>query len=91
MGVSGGGALGECFSGFSKTPIGQAVIAGAHKGVYELIKEIGARPASGSAVRAEGGRIWTNMGRAVGDVLDVVSGGGTDRSGDGDQPRQHGH
>ena len=78
VGVGGGGALGGFFSGFSKTPIGQAVIAGANKGVYELIKEIGARPASGSVVRAEGGRIWTNLGGsavAVGDALEVVSRG----------------
>ena len=78
LGVVTGGALGGFFSGFSKTPIGQAVIAGANKGVYELIKEIGARPASGSVVRAEGGRLWTNLGEsavAVGDVLEVVSKG----------------
>ena len=74
----GGGVLGGFFDGFARTPIGQAVIAGANKGVYELVKEIGARPASGSVVRAEGGRIWTNLGRsavAVGDVLEVVSKG----------------
>ena len=78
LGVSGGGVLGGFFSSFSKTPIGQAVIAGINEGVYELIKEIGARPASGSVVRAEGGRIWTNLGSsavATGDVLEVISRG----------------
>ena len=78
VGIGGGGALGGFFSGFSKTPIGQAVIAGANKGVYELIKEIGSRPASGSVVRFEDGRVWTNLGGsavAVGDILEVVSRG----------------
>ena len=78
LGIGGGGVLGGFFSGFSKTPIGQAVIAGANKGVYELIKEIGSRPASGSVVRAQDGRIWTNLGGsavAVGDMLEVVSRG----------------
>ena len=66
------------FSGFSKTPMDQAVIAGANKGVYELIKEIDSRPASGSVVRFEDGRVWTNLGGsavAVGDMLEVVSRG----------------
>ena len=78
LGIGGGAVLGGFYDSFSRTPIGQAVIAGANKGVYELIKEIGARPASGSVVRAEGGRIWTNLGRsavALGDVLEVISKG----------------
>ena len=78
LAVTGGAGLGGFFSGFAKTPIGQAVIAGINKGVYELIKEIGTPPASGSVIRAEGGRIWTNLGRAVvsaGDVVEVISKG----------------
>ena len=78
LGIVGGAALGGFFSGFSKTPIGQAVIAGTNRGVYELIKEIGARPASGSVVRVEDERLWTNLGEssvAVGDRLEVVSKG----------------
>lgn len=78
LGIGGGGALGGFFSGFSKTPIGQAVIAAANKGVYELVKQIGARPASGSVVQAKDGRIWTNLGAgavAVGDVLEVIQRG----------------
>ena len=78
LGVVGGGALGGFFSGFSRTPVGQAVIAGINKGVYELVKEIGAQPASGSVVRVDGDRIWTNLGGssvASGDRLEVVSRG----------------
>ena len=74
--IGGGGGLGGFFSSYSKTPIGQAVIAGVNKGIYELVKEIGAEPASGSVVRADGGQVWTNLGRgvvSVGDVLTVVS------------------
>ena len=78
LAIGGGAGLGGFLGSFSKTPIGQAVIAGANKGIYDLIREIGVRPASGSVVRAEGGRIWTNLGNsavAVGDVLEVVSRG----------------
>lgn len=72
------GAFGGFFSSYSKTPIGQAVIAGVHKGVYELIKEIGAAPASGSVIKTEGKKVWVNIGNeavAVGDVLTVMSKG----------------
>ncbi len=60
--------LGGFMSSYSKTPIGQAVIAGVNKGVYELVKEIGARPAEGSIVKSEGNRVWINIGD---DALDV--------------------
>ncbi len=76
--VPGAGVLGGFFSSFTRTPIGQAVIAGANKGVYELIKQIGTQPASGSVIRAEGGRVWVNLGQgvvAVGDELRVVAKG----------------
>ena len=75
---SGSGALGGFFSNYSKTPIGQAVIAGINKGVYELVKEIGAAPASGSVIKIEGEQIWINMGSgavSVGDELTVMSKG----------------
>ena len=71
----GAGALGGFFSNYAKTPIGQAVIAGINKGVYELVKEIGAAPASGSVIKAEGNRVWINMGSgavANGDILTVM-------------------
>ena len=70
--------LGGFISNYAKTPIGQAVIAGINKGVYELIKEIGARPAEGSVVKAEGDRVWLNIGDDgvdMGDRLTVMSKG----------------
>ena len=66
------------FSNYAKTPIGQAVIAGINKGVYEFVKQIGATPASGSVIKAEGQRVWVNLGSdsvAVGDVLTVMAKG----------------
>ncbi len=75
---TGGGAMGGFFSNYAKTPIGQAVIAGINKGVYELIKEIGAAPATGSIIKSEGKKVWLNLGTdsvAVGDVLTIMSKG----------------
>lgn len=37
VGFSSAGALGGFMSSYAKTPIGQAVIAGINKGVYELV------------------------------------------------------
>lgn len=71
-------ALGGFISSYARTPIGQAVIAGINKGVYDLIKEVGARPAEGSIVKAEGNRVWLNIGDGaldVGDRLTVMSKG----------------
>jgi curli biogenesis system outer membrane secretion channel CsgG len=68
-------ALGGFFASYAKTPIGQAVIAGINEGVYELIKQVGARPAEGSIVKADPGQIYTNLGQdtvSVGDRLNVV-------------------
>ncbi|MDJ0750933.1 MAG: CsgG/HfaB family protein [Woeseiaceae bacterium] len=81
--LSGGGwtsdaVLGGFIDSYAKTPIGQAVIAGINKGVYDLIKEIGARPAEGSVVKAEGRRVWLNIGDDavnMGDRLTVMSKG----------------
>ena len=70
--------LGGFISSYAKTPIGQAVIAGINKGVYELVKEIGARPAEGSVIKAEGDRVWLNIGDDgvnMGDRLTVMSKG----------------
>ena len=78
-GIGGGGAVGiGVFSKYLKTPIGQAVIAGINKGVYELVKQIGSLPASGRVIKAEGDKVWLNMGKDVvspGDVLKVKSKG----------------
>lgn len=67
-------ALGGFFSNYSKTPIGQAVIAGINQGVFDLIKEIGAKRAEGSVVKADAGQIFTNLGDSavsVGEILEV--------------------
>lgn len=77
-GWTGDAVLGAFMSNYSKTPIGQAVIAGINKGVYELIKEIGARPAEGSVIKAEGQRVWLNIGDDgvdMGDRLTVMQKG----------------
>ncbi len=63
---------------YAKTPIGQAVIAGINKGVYDLVKEIGSRPAEGSVIKAEGKRVWLNIGEGavhMGDRLTVMAKG----------------
>lgn len=74
-GFGGGAALGGFFGSYSKTPIGQAVIAAVNKGVFDLAKVVGARPAEGSVVKAESGRIWLNVGQgavAVGDRVELL-------------------
>ncbi|MGB5345062.1 MAG: CsgG/HfaB family protein [Woeseia sp.] len=71
-------ALGGFFSSYSRTPIGQAVIAGINQGVFDLIKEIGSKGAEGSIVKADAAQIYVNLGEdsvAVGDVLEVRSKG----------------
>ncbi len=78
VGIGSDLALGGFMSGYSKTPIGQAVIAGINQGVFELVKEIGSKPPEGSIVKAEATQIWTNMGQntvAVGDRLQVAKKG----------------
>lgn len=74
-GFAGSAALGGFFENFSKTPIGQAVIAGVNKGMYDLVKQIGAAPASGSVIKTEGNRVWMNVGSDVvkaGEILKVM-------------------
>jgi curli biogenesis system outer membrane secretion channel CsgG len=75
IGVVGDLGLGGFMSSYAKTPIGQAVIAGINQGVFELIKEVGARPAEGSIVKADASQIFTNLGQdtvAVGDRLQLL-------------------
>lgn len=67
-------ALGGFFGKYAKTPIGQAVIAGVNQGVFELIKEIGAKSAEGSVVKADAHQVFLNLGSdavAVGDTLEI--------------------
>ena len=78
-GIGGGGVAGiGVFSRYVKTPLGQAIIAGINKGVYELVKQIGSLPASGRVIKAEGNKLWLNIGKdtlSPGDVLKVKSKG----------------
>jgi curli biogenesis system outer membrane secretion channel CsgG len=71
-------ALGGFMSQYSKTPVGQAVIAGVNQAVFELVKQVGAKPAEGSIVKADAAQIYTNLGQdsvAVGDRLQVLKKG----------------
>ena len=78
LAFGGSGVLGGFFSNYARTPIGQAVIAGVNKGIYELVKNIGAEAASGSVVRADGNQLYVNLGQGVvaaGDELRIISKG----------------
>lgn len=75
VGFVGDVGLGGFMSKYSKTPVGQAVIAGINQAVFELIKQVGAKPAQGSIVKADATQIYTNLGQdavAVGDRLQVM-------------------
>lgn len=77
-GWTGDALLGGFVSNYAKTPIGQAVIAGINKGVFDVVKEIGARPSEGSVIKAEGQQVWLNIGDEgvdMGDKLSVMSKG----------------
>ncbi|MGB5447543.1 MAG: CsgG/HfaB family protein [Woeseiaceae bacterium] len=77
-GLIGDVGLGGFMSEYSKTPVGQAVIAGVNQAVFELIKEVGAKPPEGSIVKADAEQIYTNLGKdavAVGDRLQVLKKG----------------
>ncbi len=78
FGVGSDAILGGFMSSYAKTPIGQAVIAGINEGVFELIKQVGAKPAQGSVVKADASQIYTNLGQdsvSVGDHLQVLKKG----------------
>lgn len=71
----GAGALGGFMSSYSKTPIGQAVIAGINEGVFELVKQIGGGVAQGSVIKADAQEIFVNLGEdsvSSGDRLKVM-------------------
>lgn len=80
FGFAGGGwtsdaLLGGFLESYAKTPIGQAVIAGINEGVFELVKEIGAKPPEGSIVKADPNQIFLNIGGdavKVGDRFNVT-------------------
>jgi len=77
-GLIGDLGLGGFMSQYAKTPIGQAVIAGINQAVFELIKQVGAKPAEGSIVKADASQIYVNLGQdavAIGDRLQVLKKG----------------
>lgn len=70
--------LGGFISDYSKTPIGRAVIAAANKGVFELVKQVGAQSPRGSVIKVGSGKIYINLGEGTvdrGDVLNVLKKG----------------
>lgn len=71
----GAGALGGFMSSYSKTPIGQAVIAGVNEGVFELVKQIGPATARGTVIKADANEVYVNLGEdsvETGEVLRVM-------------------
>ncbi len=77
-GLIGDVGLGGFMSEYSKTPVGQAVIAGVNQAVFELIKQVGAKPPEGSVVKADPTQIYINLGQdsvAVGDRLQILKEG----------------
>jgi len=76
-GWGGSGILGGSFEGYSKTPIGQAVMAAVNAGVFEIVKQLGDQPLSGAVVKP-GPPIILNLGEGqinAGDELKVSTKG----------------
>lgn len=72
VGVGDSGALGGFLGSYTRTPIGQTVIAAINEAAFELIRKIGAQPAKGSVVRVDGAQLYLNLGEgsvSPGDVL----------------------
>jgi curli biogenesis system outer membrane secretion channel CsgG len=65
VGWGSAGALGGFMESYSKTPIGQAVMAAVNMGVFELVKYLGERPVAGSVVKVDGSRVFVNLGEDV--------------------------
>jgi len=75
VGFGGSGAMGGFVGAYSRTPIGQAVIASINEAVYELAKQVGAQPATGSIIKVEGSQAYLNLGTGAvspGERLAVV-------------------
>lgn len=78
LGFGGGGILGGFMESYSKTPVGLATIAAVNIGIYELVKQIGSAPSSGSVIKAKSGKVYINMGKGrvnAGDRLKLMSKG----------------
>ncbi len=75
FGATGGGGLGGFMSSYAKTPIGQAVIVAANRGVYGLVKQTGTAPSSGSVIKVAKGKVYLNLGNDTvtnGEKLDMM-------------------
>jgi len=75
VGFGGGGAMGGFVGAYSRTPIGQAVMASINEAVYELAKQVGSKPVSGSIIKVEGAQAYLNLGMGAvssGERLAVV-------------------
>lgn len=78
VGWGSAGALGGFLSSYSKTPIGQTVMAAVNIGTYDLVKQLGNSPAEGSVIKADGDGVYVNLGEDVvqpGDTLKAMSKG----------------
>jgi len=78
FGYNSDAVMGGFFSSYSKTPIGQAVIAGINQAVFELIKQVGSRPAEGSVIKADSAQVYVNLGDdsvSVGERLQILKKG----------------
>ncbi|MDE0052696.1 MAG: hypothetical protein OXP28_14080 [Gammaproteobacteria bacterium] len=77
-GVAGFGEVEGLGSDIWTESIGQAILAAVNKGAFEIVRAVGPLPLSGRVVRADGDRVWINLGRgsvSVGDTLEVTSAG----------------
>ena len=77
-GVMGFGDVGGFPSDIWTESIGQAILAAANKGAFEIFRAVGPLPLSGRVVKAEGDRVWINLGIgsvSVGDRLEVTAPG----------------
>ena len=77
-GVAGLGEVEGLGSDIWTESIGQAILAAVNKGAFEIVRAVGPLPLSGRVVKADGDRVWINLGRgsvSVGDTLEVTSAG----------------
>lgn len=66
------GAMGGFAGNYSKTPIGQAMIAAINAGTFELIKWIGSKPAEGKVSHVSNGTLTVNLGDQALERNDVL-------------------
>lgn len=75
---AGPGTVGGLDANVWRTSIGQAMLAAVNQGTFEIVKAAGPLSPSGRVVKAEGSRVWVNLGTgilSVGDTLLVTAEG----------------